>query len=78
MPEHVKTAADKVSPKVISETVAVGIATVIGGAVIAITPEHFAALGIWGPVLYGAVVAGAGYVAGWLKGDPLRRGTVSG
>lgn len=67
--ENTKT---PVSPKVIWETAAVAIATVIGGAIIAVTPEHFAGAGIWGPVIYGAVVAFAGFVTGWLKRDPLR------
>jgi len=63
-----------ISPKVIAQgATSLGLAIVVG-AIAAITPEHFAMLGMWGPVVYAGVVAGGGVIAGWITRDPLRSG----
>ena len=54
-------------PKVIAGAVT-GIAlTVVVGAIAAITPEHFEALGVWGGVIYGGVVALGSALAAYIK-----------
>lgn len=73
--------AKVVSPKVIAGAIGSAIAGALGAGVVAavavITPDHFAGLGIWGPVVFAGVTVTAGtlggYVAGWATRDPLRR-----
>ena len=61
------------SPKVIWQAVASFVVTVALGAVGALTPETFVALGpVLAPLLYAVVVALAGYATGWLVRDPIR------
>lgn len=62
------------SPKVKAGGLVMTIALVVVGAMVgAIGPEHFEALGIWGPVAYAGVVAAAGALTFYLKRDPARR-----
>lgn len=54
-------------PKVVAGAVT-GIAlTVVVGAIAAITPEHFEALGIWGGVIYGGVVSLGSALGAYIK-----------
>lgn len=54
-------------PKVLAGAIT-GIAlTVAVGAIAAVTPEHFAALGVWGGVIYGGVVALGSSLAAYIK-----------
>lgn len=55
------------SPKVIASVVTgIGL-TVAVGAIAAITPDHFASLGLWGGVVYGGVVALGSSLAAYIK-----------
>lgn len=57
----------KPSPKVIAGFVTSLALTAIVAGIAAVTPDHFAALGIWGPVLYAAIVAVGGNLAAYIK-----------
>lgn len=65
-----------ISPKIKWGTIWGAIAGVAAAAVAAgaaaIDPHLFDSLGVWGPVIYGAVVLGAAQLAGYLKRDKLR------
>ena len=69
--------ADKIiSPKVTASAIT-GAAITLAGAVILgaidnLEPELFSALGGWGYVVYGGIVAGGSVLAGWFVTDPLR------
>jgi len=65
-------ATKTVSPKIIAGALtSIGL-TVLIAAIGAITPDLFDGLGVWGPVVYAAVVAVGGAIAGYVKRDPLR------
>lgn len=65
-------AAPKTSPKV-NAGLATGLAlTVLAAGAAAITPDTLKDLGVWALPAYAAITAGAGYLAGYLKRDPLR------
>jgi len=57
----------KPSPKVIAGFVTSLAITAIVAGIAAITPDHFASLGIWGPVIYAAIVAVGGNLAAYIK-----------
>ena len=60
------------SPKVVAGAItSIGL-TVLVAALGAISPNLFDGLGVWGPVVYAAVVAIGGAIAGYVKTDPLR------
>lgn len=65
-----------ISPKVTASTVTAILVTSILANVSLITPELFAGLGAYGPLIYGVIIAAAGALAGWWKTDPLRGKTV--
>lgn len=69
-------ASKVISPKVIAQFVTGIVLTAVVAAISAITPDLFADLGAWGPVVYMAIVAVGGTLAGYLKRDPLREETV--
>lgn len=62
-----------ISPKVVYAAGTAVVGTALGAAVTALTPDLFAFLGPWEPVAFAAVTAGGAVLAGYLKGDPLRR-----
>lgn len=55
------------APKVVAAAVTGVALTVVVGAIAAITPDHFAALGPWGAVVYGGVVALGTSLAAYIK-----------
>lgn len=57
----------KPQPKVIAAALTGIVLTVIVGALNAITPELFTALGSWGPVVYAGVVALGSSLAAYIK-----------
>lgn len=73
MAEHVADPSKVISPKVIAQVGVSFFLVVLLGAINAITPDLFAGLGAWGPVLYAAVAAAGGAIAGYVKTDPLRK-----
>lgn len=64
--------AKKISPKVALAAIVGFLVTALTAGVADLNPDAFDALGVWGPVAQAAVVAGAAWLAGWLKTDPLR------
>lgn len=72
MNDNIPTPESTISPKVIASSVTSLALIVIVGAISAITPDLFAGLGAWGGVVYAAVVALGGALAGYIKRDPLR------
>ncbi|HEY4267081.1 MAG TPA: hypothetical protein VGM94_02705 [Galbitalea sp.] len=68
-PDPTKT----ISPKVIASVAGGIVGAAVVGAVNAITPDLFASLGAWAPVVYSGVTAGGAYLAGWIVKDPLRQ-----
>lgn len=68
-----KTAENTVSPKVIASAVTSIVLIAVIAGIGAITPELFAGLGQWAGVVYAAVVAVGGALAGYVKSDPLRK-----
>lgn len=46
--------------------------TVLAAGAAAITPDTLKDLGVWALPAYAAITAGAGYLAGRLRSDPLR------
>ncbi|SFN65888.1 hypothetical protein [Mycetocola miduiensis] len=61
-----------ISPKVIAQAVTGVALTALVAGIAAVTPDHFASLGIWGPIGYAAIVSIGGSIAGYIKRDPLR------
>ena len=61
-----------ISPKVIAQFFTGLVLTAIVAAIEATTPDLFVTLGAWGPVVYMAIVAVGGTLAGYIKKDPLR------
>lgn len=64
--------AKKISPKVWAGLLTGLIVAAIGGIVAAVTPDTFAFLGAWGPIIYSLVTIGGAQLAAFLKTDPLR------
>lgn len=65
-------AAPKTSPKVNAALLSGLALTVVAAGAAAITPDTLKDLGVWALPAYAAITAGAGYLAGYLKRDPLR------
>lgn len=65
--------AKTISPKVIASAAGAIIGAGLVAGISALTPEHFASLGIWGSVVFAAVAAAGSAIAGYLVRDPLRR-----
>ncbi len=70
MADH--AAAPAVSPKVLAPLITGIILTAVAAGLAAITPDTLKDLGVWALPAYAAITATAGYVAGYLKRDPLR------
>lgn len=68
--------ANPISPKVTASGLTGLITTLLLAVVTLITPDMFTGLGKWSSLAYGLVIALASAVAGWLKTDPLRTGTI--
>lgn len=72
--------ADMASTPVSPKVKATGLWSIIAGLALialtavtqALTPETFSGLGVWGGVVYAAIIPAAGILAGYLKRDPLR------
>ena len=62
-----------ISPKVIASGVTSVLLVAVIAAIGAITPDLFAGLGVWAPVVYAAVVSVGATLAGYLKSDSLRK-----
>ena len=65
--------ATTISPKVIAGIVVSGGLTVILAVITAVTPEMLTSLGSWGVLVYAGIASLGGFLAGYLKGDPLRK-----
>lgn len=65
--------AKVISPKVIASLIVSAGLIVVGAMLLAITPEMFAGLGQWAPVVFAGVVTLGNLIAGYVKNDPLRR-----
>lgn len=70
---EMKDAEKIISPKVIASAVTSILLVAVIAAIGAITPELFAFLGAWAPVVYAAVVSVGATLAGFIKTDPLRK-----
>lgn len=70
MADHAAAAA--VSPKVNAALISGLALTALGAGAAAITPDTLKDLGVWALPAYAAVTAAAGYLAGYLRKDPLR------
>lgn len=66
----------KVSPKVWAGLITGFAIAAIGGIIASVTPDTFAFLGAWGPIIYSLVTIGGAQLAAYLKSDPLRANTV--
>jgi len=64
---HTGEPTAKPSPKVIAGFITSLALTAIVAGIAAVTPDHFAALGIWGPVIYASIVAIGGNLAAYIK-----------
>ena len=62
-----------ISPKVIASAVTSILLVAVIAAIGAITPDLFAGLGTWAPVVYAAVVSVGATLAGFIKRDSLRK-----
>ena len=62
-----------ISPKVIASAVTSILLVAVIAAIGAITPDLFAGLGVWAPVVYAAVVSVGATLAGFIKRDSLRK-----
>lgn len=71
MADH--AAATDISPKVIAPAVFNLVLIAVTAAITAITPDLFAGLGPWGPVLFAGVAAIGTALTGYIKRDPARR-----
>lgn len=67
----------KVSPKVIVGLLTGLAIAAIGGILAAVTPDTFAFLGAWGPLVYSVVTVGGAQLAAYLKRDPARVDTAA-
>lgn len=65
--------ATTISPKVIAGIVVSGGLTVILAVITAVTPEMLTSLGSWGVLVYAGIASLGGFLAGYMKGDPLRK-----
>jgi membrane protein YdbS with pleckstrin-like domain len=70
-PQH-SAAETTISPKVTAQALTSAALVVILAVITAVTPDMVAGLGAWAPLVYAAVVALGGVIAGYLKRDPLR------
>ena len=53
--------------KVAASGIVAAVLVVIVGVIAGLTPASFEPLGVWGPVIYAAVVAVGGFLAGYIK-----------
>ena len=73
MSKHVATTAEaELSPKVVAGAAVGLLVTVVSVVLAGVTPEMLEALGPWAVPVAAGLVAGGGYLAGYLKRDPLR------
>lgn len=74
------TDTNPVSPKVTASalgTIATGLGlTIVVAALGAVTPDMLEGLGAWAPVIFAAISAAGGFLAGYRTRDPLRRTTL--